>query len=157
MNHILPEPTHMYNVDTLYDYDSYMNLDNMLNNRLLCTFTPLEELDILVGTLSRTYNIMYNKMFVLHIKSNNEYVLTYNIDQGNIDAIPENTILVHRKKEHNVLYTINSLNELIRRLNGGVVDPKFPIDWRHYKNSILLTQNGELKQLQTRIFKIIEL
>jgi hypothetical protein len=100
---------------------------------------------------------MYNKMFVLHIKSNNEYVLTYNIDQGNIDSIPENTILVHRKKEHNVLYTINSLNELIRRLNGGVVDPKFPIDWRHYKNSILLTQNGELKQLQTRIFKIIEL
>ena len=157
MNHILPEPTHMYNVDTLYDYDSYMNLDIMLNNRLLCTFTPLEELDILVETLSRTYNIMYNKMFVLHIKSNNEYVLTYNIDQGNIDSIPENTILVHRKKEHNVLYTINSLNELIRRLNGGVVDPKFPIDWRHYKNSILLTQNGELKQLQTRIFKIIEL
>ena len=157
MNHTLPEPTHMYNVDTLYDYDSYMNLDTMLNNRLLCTFTPLEELDILVETLSRTYNIMYNKMFVLHIKSNNEYVLTYNIDQGNIDSIPENTILVHRKKEHNVLYTINSLNELIRRLNGGVVDPKFPIDWRHYKNSILLTQNGELKQLQTRIFKIIEL
>jgi hypothetical protein len=147
----------MYKADTLYDYDSYMNLDIMLNNRLLCTFTPLEELDILVGNLSRTYNIMYNKMFVLHIKSNNEYVLTYNIDQGNIDSIPENTILVHRKKEHNVLYTINSLNELIRRLNGGVVDPKFPIDWRHYKNSILLTQNGELKQLQTRIFKIIEL
>jgi hypothetical protein len=147
----------MYKADTLYDYDSYMNLENMLNNRLLCTFTPLEELDILVETLSRTYNIMYNKMFVLHIKSNNEYVLTYNIDQGNIDSIPENTILVHRKKEHNVLYTINSLNELIRRLNGGVVDPKFPIDWRHYKNSILLTQNGELKQLQTRIFKIIEL
>ena len=55
MNHTLPEPTHMYNVDTLYDYDSYMNLDTMLNNRLLCTFTPLEELDILVGTLSRTY------------------------------------------------------------------------------------------------------
>jgi hypothetical protein len=147
----------MYKADTLYDYDSYMNLDIMLNNRLLCTFTPLEELDILVETLSRTYNIMYNKMFVLHIKSNNEYVLTYNIDQGNIDSIPENTILVHRKKEHNVLYTINSLNELIRRLNGGVVDPKFPIDWRHYKNSILLTQNGELKQLQTRIFKIIEI
>lgn len=157
MNHTLLEPSYTYNIDTLYDYDSYMNLDIMLNNRLLCTFVPLEELDILVGNLSRTYNIMYNKMFVLHVKSNNEYVLTYNIDQGNVNSIPDNTILVHRKKEHNVLYTINSLNELIRRLNGGVVDSKFPIDWRHYKNSILLTQNGELKQLQTRIFKIIEL
>jgi hypothetical protein len=96
-------------------------------------------------------------MFVLHVKSNNEYVVTYNIDQGNATDIPENTILVHRKKEHNVLYTINSLNELIKRLNGGVVDPKFPINWQHYRNSILLTQNSDLKQLQTRIYKIIEL
>jgi hypothetical protein len=96
-------------------------------------------------------------MFVLHIKSNNEYVVTYNIDQGNITDIPDNTILVHRKKEFNVLYTINSLNELIKRLNGGVVDPKFPIDWQHYKNSILLTQEGQIKTLQTRIYKIIEI
>jgi hypothetical protein len=96
-------------------------------------------------------------MFVLHIKSNNEYVVTYNIDQGNVTDIPENTILVHRKKEFNVLYTINSLNELIKRLNGGVVDPKFPIDWQHYKNSILLTQEGQIKTLQTRIYKIIEI
>ena len=27
-------------------------------------------------------------------------------------TIPENTILVHRKKESNTLYTINALNEL---------------------------------------------
>jgi hypothetical protein len=84
-------------------------------------------------------------------------VVTYNIDQGNVTDIPENTILVHRKKEFNVLYTINSLNELIKRLNGGVVDPKFPIDWQHYKNSILLTQEGQIKTLQTRIYKIIEI
>ena len=28
--------------------------------------------------------------------------------------LPENTILVHRKKETNTLYTINALNELIK-------------------------------------------
>ena len=127
-----------------------------MNNRLLCTFTTLGDLDNLIGGLSSKYSILYNKMFVLHIKSNNEYVVTYNIDQGNVTDIPENTILVHRKKEFNVLYTINSLNELIKRLNGGVVDPKFPIDWQHYKNSILLTQEGQIKTLQTRIYKIIE-
>ncbi len=27
------------------------------------------------------------------------YVVTYNVDQGNINDIPENTILVHRKKD----------------------------------------------------------
>ena len=96
-------------------------------------------------------------MFVLYIKSNEEYVITYNVDQGNVQAIPDNTILVHRKKETNTLYTINALNELIKSLNGGVVDTKFPIDWQHYKNCVLLTQHNELKQLNTKIHKIIEL
>jgi hypothetical protein len=100
---------------------------------------------------------MYNKIFVLHIKSNDEYVCTYNIDQANLDSLPQNTILVHRKKESNTLYTINALNELIKKLNGGVVDTKFPITWEHYKNSVLLTQHDELKQLKTKIHKIIEL
>lgn len=153
----LEEPLYTYNTSHGYDYDSFMNTDLNMNNRLLCTFTTLGDLDNLIGGLSNKYSILYNKMFVLHIKSNNEYVVTYNIDQGNVTDIPENTILVHRKKEFNVLYTINSLNELIKRLNGGVVDPKFPIDWQHYKNSILLTQEGQIKTLQTRIYKIIEI
>jgi hypothetical protein len=72
-------------------------------------------------------------MFVLEIIGKNEYVITYNVEQGNVSDIPENTILVHRKKESNTLYTINALNELIKRLNGGVVDTKFPIDWNHYR------------------------
>jgi hypothetical protein len=96
-------------------------------------------------------------MFVLYVKSNDEYVITYNVDQGNVNDIPENTILVHRKKESNTLYTINALNELIKRLNGGVVDTQFQINWQHYKNCILLTQHNELKQLNTKIHKIIEL
>lgn len=100
---------------------------------------------------------MYNKIFVLQVTSNDEYVITYNVDQGNVTTIPENTILVHRKKETNTLYTINALNELIKKLNGGVVDTKFPINWQHYKNCILLTQHNELKQLNTKIHKIIEI
>ena len=96
-------------------------------------------------------------MFVLYVKSTDEYVITYNIEQGNVNNMPSNTILVHRKKEHNVLYTINALNELIKKLNGGVVNPAFPIEWQHYRNSILLTTQNELKQLNTKIHKIIEL
>ena len=51
---------------------------------------------------------------------------------------------------------LDALNELIKNLNGGVVDTKFPIEWQHYKNTILLTQHDELKQLKTKIYKIIE-
>jgi hypothetical protein len=77
--------------------------------------------------------------------------------RANVNELPENTILVHRKKDSNTLYTINALNELIKNLNGGVVDTKFPIEWQHYRNTILLTQHSELKQLKTKIFKIIDL
>ena len=151
---ILNNSSNIYGVE--YDYENPINtLD--LNNKLFCTFTTLEDLDALVADLQSKYTIMYNKMFVLHIKSNNEYVVTYNVEQGNVSSIPDNTILVHRKKDSNTLYTINALNELIKRLNGGVVDPRFRIDWKHYKNTILLTQQNELKELKTKIHTIIEL
>ena len=150
---ILQNNPSIYKVN--YDFDSPYNISD-LNNKLFCTFTTLEGLEGLVESLSSQYSIMYNKMFALYIKCNEEYVLTYNVDQGNVTSIPENTILVHRKKETNTLYTINALNELIKSLNGGVVDTKFPINWQHYKNCILLTQHNELKQLNTKIHKIIE-
>lgn len=151
---ILQDKVSMYKMK--YDFETNFNF-NDLNNKLFCTFTTLSEIEELVSSLSSKYSIMYNKMFALHIKSNDEYVLTYNVDQGNVNEIPANTILVHRKKETNTLYTINALNELIKSLNGGVVDTKFPINWKHYRNCILLTQHNELKQLNTKIHKIIEL
>jgi hypothetical protein len=140
----------------IYGVDNPINLAD-LNNKLFCTFTTLDDLDDLVDSLTRSYTIMYDKIFVLEVKDNNEYVLTYNIEMANIASIPDNTILVHRKKESNTLYTINALNELIKKLNGGVVDTRFQIDWQHYKNTILLTQQNELRQLKTKIYKIIEL
>jgi hypothetical protein len=151
--HLTPN---MYDIYPHYGYDFDHIFDTMANNRLFCTFSSLDDLDILVSDLKKRYDILYNKMFVLHVKSNNEYAVTYNVDQGNIGDIPENTILVHRKKETNSLYTINALNQLIKGLNGGIVDTNFPIEWQHYRNCILLTQHNELKQLNTKIFKIIE-
>lgn len=145
-------------IDNMYKMDyNYSPFDYMLNNKLFCTFTSVEGLDILVEDISRSYTIMYNKMFVLFVKSTNEYVITYNVDQGNVNNIPENTILVHRKKESNTLYTINALNELIKKLNEGVVDINYKVNWQHYRNCILLTQHNELKQLNTKIYSIIEL
>jgi len=149
---ILPRYDYIYGLDT---HSPQNTID--LNNKLFCTFTSLENLDRLVEDLQSQYTIMYNKMFVLHIKSNNEYVVTYNVDQGNVSSIPENTILVHRKKDSNTLYTINALNELIKGLNGGIVDSRYRVNWQHYRNTILLTQQNELKELKTKIHKIIEL
>ena len=138
-----------------YDFEPINIRD--VNNKLFCTFTDLEGLEELISNITKAYSIMYNKMFVLYVKSTDEYVVTYNVEQGNVDSIPVNTILVHRKKETNTLYTINALNDLIKKLNGGVVDPSYRVNWQHYKNCILLTNHNELKQLNTKVFKIVEL
>ena len=148
-----------------YDVDLNFNIltnNDVLNNRLLCTFTTLERIDELVKNLTTHYSIKYNKIFIFYIKDSNEYVVTYNIDQENLQThTPQTplpgTILVHRKKQSNTLYTINALNELIKSLNGGVIDKSFPIKWDHYRNCILLTRHGELKQLNTKIYNIINI
>jgi hypothetical protein len=72
-------------------------------------------------------------------------------------SVLPNTILLHRKKESNTLYTINALNALIKSLNNGVLDTNYRITWLDYKNSILLIQNNDLNIIQTKIFKIINL
>jgi hypothetical protein len=152
---ILEKTTNMYNPQ--YDVITDLNTIKDLNNKLFCTFTDPQNLDVLVEDIKAKYSIIYNKMFVLEIIGKEEYVITYNVEHANVSYIPENTILVHRKKESNTLYTINALNELIKKLNGGVVDNKFAINWNNYKNFILLTQHNELNQLNTKIFKIIEI
>jgi hypothetical protein len=156
MNLILEDSVNTYNPQ--YDVITDLNLIELSsNNKLFCTFTDLRNLDVLIEDIKAKYSIIYNKMFVLEIIGKEEYVITYNVEHANVSYIPENTILVHRKKESNTLYTINALNELIKKLNGGVVDTRFAINWNHYKNCILLTQHNELNQLNTKIFKIIEI
>tara|TARA_R110000822_G_scaffold132855_2_gene270083 strand:+ start:2004 stop:2471 length:468 start_codon:yes stop_codon:yes gene_type:complete len=155
MSVILDREIDMYDVG--YDIVTDIKSVGDLNNKLFCTFTNLDNLDRLLEDITSKYTIMYNKMFVLEIIGKDEYVVTYNVDQGNINSIPDNTILVHRKKESNTLYTINALNELIKKLNNGVVDTSYQVDWQHYKNCILLTQHNDLNQLNTKIYKIIDL
>ena len=125
-------------------------------NKLFCTFSPKESLEDTLREINREYTILYKKIFVLASPDSEEYMCTYNIEvEGGQTRILPNTILLHRKKESNTLYTINALNTLIKSLNGGVLDSTFPINWPDYKNSILLTQGEDLKKLNTTIHKIV--
>lgn len=130
----------------------------MLKNKLFCTFTTEEGLEELIHSINREYSVLYKKIFVLSSPDSNELMCTYNIEETDDQPrIMKNTILVHRKKETNTLYTINSLNALIKSLNSGVLDTKYPINWQEYKNCILLYQNENLKKLNTEIKKIVNL
>ena len=139
-------------------YDLFNNTF-LMANKLFCTFTAPEELDNTLNTLTTKYTILYSKIFVLESLSTEEYVCTYNIDTFNMEqqSVLPNTILLHRKKESNTLYTINALNSLIKSLNNGILDTNYRITWLDYKNSILLIQNNDLNVIQTKIYKIINL
>jgi hypothetical protein len=153
----------MENLLMVKDFNIFIDNENLsldynnMQNKLFCTFSNQDELDNTLKTIQSQYQILFNKIFILYIESTNEYVCTYNIDSYNIEGILSNTILLHRKKESNTLYTINALNDLIKALNGGILNNKFPIPWNEYKNCILLTHSGELRKLDTKIFKIITL
>ena len=139
-------------------YDLFNNTF-LMANKLFCTFTAPEELDNILNSLTTKYTILYSKIFVLESLSSEEFICTYNIDTFNMsqNTVLPNTILLHRKKESNTLYTINALNALIKSLNNGVLDTNYKIVWNDYKNSILLVQNNDLNIIQTKIFKIVTL
>ena len=126
-------------------------------NKLFCSFTSPADLEETVATINRKYSILFNKIFVLESPQSDELICTYNIDTGNMTESPmANTILLHRKKESNSLYTINALNILIRSLNNGVLDTRYVIPWQEYKNCILLTNGNDLRRLDTAIHKIVD-
>ena len=149
----------MYSVVSMYPdiFISDITNENILN-KLFCTFTTPDAVDDTISKISNKYSILFNKIFILESSHSEELICTYNIDAGNVSSIPlPNTILLHRKKESNTLYTINALNTLIKSLNGGLLDNRYQIEWDNYKNCILLTTGVELRKLDTKIFKIINL
>ena len=130
-----------------------------MNNKLYCTFTTPNEVEEITDRIQKSYVILFNKIFILESLDGEKIMLTYNVDMGNshTNGIIDNTILVHRKKQTNTLYTINALNELIKSLNNGVLDKRFPIEWNDYKNCILLIQTEGFNRIDTKIKEIINL
>ena len=128
-----------------------------MKSQLLCTFTTKEQLEIVLSEIVSSYEIIFDKIYVLQNEEKvEELMCTYNVDSTNAvdyNAV-ENTISLHRKKHSNTLYTINALNECIKNLNNGVMDEKFMIPWENFKNMLLITNSEGLNKINTRIFKI---
>jgi hypothetical protein len=130
-----------------------------MNNRLYCTFTTPDSYEEITNVIQTSYVILFNKLFVLESLDGEKIMLTYNVDMGNsmVNTMMDNTILVHRKKQTNTLYTINALNEVIKSLNGGVLDKSFAVDWNDYRNCILLIQTEGFNRIDTKVKTIINL
>ena len=132
-----------------------------MKTQLLCTFTDITNYADEIGEITKFYNVVFGKVYLLQNRNNvNELLLTYNINSDNIktNSFYPNTISVHRKKDSNTLYTINSLNELIKKLNNGVLDVHYSVNWSNYKNSVLLTDSTlGIKIVPTKLYQIVKI
>ena len=128
-----------------------------MKTQLLCTFTDTEQLTDTINTIVQAYQVVFNKIYVFENKNDtNELACTYNVDVVNLGSILPGTISLHRKKQTNTLYTINAINEVIKELNGGKLDRKYPIPWNNYYNTMLVTNSGGLVVINTKLHKIID-
>ena len=129
-----------------------------MRTQLLCTFTTKKNLEQTTHDISKNFNVIFEKIYVLQNENKtNELICTYNVDQDeeiNYNDV-KNTISLHRKKITNTLYTINALNELIMEINNGILDTSYQVPWDVYKNTILITNKDGLSRIPTRILKII--
>lgn len=129
-----------------------------MKTQLLCTFTYKSQLPKTVDVIVQTYDVLYNKIFVLkEVGSATDLMCTYNINASGDFPILDNTISLHRKKQTNTLYTINALNNLIRLLNNNVLDTSFQIEWENYQNTMLVTNDDGLRRIKTEIEEVIHI
>lgn len=122
-------------------------------SQLLCTFSTLKGYPSDIDSIFKTYENVSDHVFVLqNVDNYQEIFLTYNV-WGRSNVRHPKTISVHRKKNMNVIYSINGLNKLVEQENGI---PSFDkkVDWTKYRNSIIITAGADLKIIPTRLLTI---
>ena len=123
-----------------------------MRTQLLCTFAHQSDLNIITDYIQKSYTIPEQRIFVFsNAEVPSQLYCTYNVDAS--ETRGQNTISIHRKKETNTLYTVNALNAIIRRVNNGVLDKTFQVDWDNYQNSFILTDGDDYRVVELVFFK----
>tara|TARA_R110000851_G_scaffold18704_1_gene58494 strand:- start:135 stop:527 length:393 start_codon:yes stop_codon:yes gene_type:complete len=126
----------------------------MARTNLLCTFAHRKDLTLIIDYVKQSYIIVEKKIFVFNdAEKPNDLYVTYNVDPKEDYRKTQNTILIHRKKDTNSLYTVNALNEIIKAVNNGVLDKSYIVDWNNYKNSLLLTNQDGYRRVSLELYK----
>jgi hypothetical protein len=125
--------------------------------QLICLFTTEPNIDATITRIVSTYEVTLKRIFILSIENSEELACSFNVEKGNVNKQLPGALLMHRKKETNTLYTINSLNLLIKKENNGILNNQYVVDWSKFTNSMLLTSNNELKILKTTVYQIVKL
>ena len=125
-----------------------------VKNQLLCTFSKPKYLEQNIKDIKTQYNLINEKVIAIqNIENEDELFCIYNIVVEDKNTNYPNTILIHRKRKTNTLYTINSLNSLIWLLNDGKFSHDFIVPWENYRNTLLLIRDNDLLKIETKLYK----
>jgi len=125
--------------------------------QLLCTFTTSKDFQEIAEEIRKFYEVYSNRIFAFtNAQNSKEVYLTYNVLNMRKDAQKfPNTILTHRKKQTNTIYTLNALNILIKE-KCGHLDSSFVLDWKLYSNSLIITGDVLIKIIPLKILSILD-
>ena len=112
------------------------------NRQLLCTFSTNKKFQRDAENIKKFYEIHSNRIFA------------FSNMRKDISKFPS-TILIHRKKEFNILYTLNSMNRLIEEENGSR-DTKYILDWKLYANSLIITGEISVRIIPLTIHDVLD-
>ena len=131
----------------------------MTNHKLVCTFTKAQFLDKDLDYIKRHVKVKFNKIVIIKNKNiKNLFYLLYQIPAQFAKQLHKikNTTLIHRKKQTNTLFSINSLNQLIKQNNDGKLDFQYKINWIDYRNKLILinTKQNTLNKVDTQLYEV---
>ena len=127
------------------------------NRQLLCTFSNVKDFKSTVNEIKSFYEVYSNRVFVFsNVNNPKEIYLTYNVLNMKKD-VPKfpNTILIHRKKQTNTLYSLNALNTLIKE-EHGCLNKSFILDWQLYENSLVISGEISVRIIPLKIFNVFD-
>lgn len=124
--------------------------------QLLCTFSNNNDFQKVAEEIKLFYRVYNNRIFAFcNSKNPKEIYLTYNVLNIHKDSVKfPNTILIHRKKQTNTLYTLNAMNRLIEEEHGRR-DNTYVIDWKLYNNSLIITGDISIRIIPLKISTIV--
>ncbi len=126
--------------------------------QLLCTFSTEGDHRDVISTIRKLYTLPDKKLFVFRdCKDPNSILITYNVLIGEQFTKLKSTISVHRKKQTNTLFTLNSMNRIIEEENGGNWDKSYQLDWELYKNCLIITTESGYKIIDIQLLDIVRI
>jgi hypothetical protein len=131
-------------------------MQTQYNRQLLCTFSNDKDFKITAEEVKKFYEVYNNRIFAFtNVNNPKEVYLTYNVLNMNKDASKfPNTILIHRKKQTNSLYTLNAMNRLIEEENGKA-DNTYVVNWKLYENSLIITGDVSIRIIPLKIAGVL--